>query len=479
MAAIELELRTVTDTEARLNWGHSWILMTRGIIIFALSSFASIDDLSTITEVTLRIYSKDKSDTAGLTPDIAVYQANTSEQDDFSHVDYGNVEDEPWSDAISYASFPSSGWVDFVLNETGVNAFKYHLLVGDSYMAFALRNANYDAANLEPTWSANALAYLEWATTETDGATYAPRLVVNVGDEPYEPPPTPPTPIYTLSEACDIHDLVLEISEREIYNDVRAECDLAEILELRPDATPDAFTSYEITKACYCPADSCTVHDFEAPAGQLYVAWIDAWISSIVMDSLTGLTQEQCEAIEAGTQWQGQYQDGICYLPPRRLNFRLLLQGQMGEVGSHLYAQIYNKYTSYNATVFVTAQYVALEPEKQDVKLRGLGEISTRKYGRRVMNLVWPLGITPLMMQSLIDDYIERYAEPVVFIRLTLVGKDDTIISRILDTHIDDAITLVNSELELNHDFWVNQVTISHRHDGLLEGVFQLEQVRS
>jgi len=45
--------------------------------------------------------------------------------------------------------------------------------------------------------------------------------------------------------ANELRDFTLEISDREIYNDIRAKCDVTEILTVRPDATPDLLLAFK------------------------------------------------------------------------------------------------------------------------------------------------------------------------------------------------------------------------------------------
>lgn len=475
--AITLELRSYTETRAGLGLYHYWHFLSRGIIIFPLADLHDIEDLSSITEAKIRIYGKSKTDTGSLAPTINVYQASPAESDDLNNTDYNAVGDTPWSTAIAYGDFPTSGWAEFILNSDGLTAFKYHLLVNDSYMAFALRNANYDVANVQPAWASGVLTKLEWATTETDGETYAPQLIVKVGAPPYEPPPTPPTPIYSLN-GCDMSDLELSFGEREIYNDIRAECDLTAILELRPDATPDYFTTFT-AEAYIGHANPVAVGETRQIIASVNpdhtnIQWLNI-VPEIGVATQMGMGEAECDSL-GGSWHQSQNESNqFCMLPREYAEYKYR---EISRTATTFTIEIENT-GDYELVGWFDIEYLAVSPETRYVKLRSIDDTSIEKYGRRVMNLVWQLGITPLAMQGLIDDYCERYAEPVVFARLTLIGKTDTLISRILDTHIDDAITLTNSDLELDHDFWVNQVQIIHRVDGLLEGLFELEQVRS
>ena len=112
----------------------------------------------------------------------------------------------------------------------------------------------------------------------------------------------------------DIQEFSIDVSDREIYNDIRAECDIWAILELHPDITPDFFES-ETTEQTYSLPPSEGVHAsvevfyFEAEAGEEGTYFTDAYISDMEIPAISGLSEAECEAIEAGTRWQGEYRE--------------------------------------------------------------------------------------------------------------------------------------------------------------------------
>jgi len=70
-----------------------------------------------------------------------------------------------------------------------------------------------------------------------------------------------------IYNANQLKDFTLEISDREIYNDIRAECDITEILTVRPDATPELFEEFTIGEGYYGLGVGQTSDDWIYPRG--------------------------------------------------------------------------------------------------------------------------------------------------------------------------------------------------------------------
>jgi hypothetical protein len=459
-----------------------WYAMARGGMTFPLAELkAELETLSeqTITSAKLRLYGINKYDGLGVTPTTNVYQLDPDSSETFTPTDYNRVYGDALSSAVAYGDWPELDWVEFELNEAAINLLKMKILL-DEYVSFSVRNTNYDVAGEAPAWGPDEMSGVEYASTEGEGEDYAPQLVVTIGAAVAEEL-IPVEPILTLA-AADFEGFTLDLSTREIYNDIRAECDITAILELRPDACPDLYDTYETSASFAIAAGEVEVFQISVPTEHLGAIFTDAWISSITLDTLAGLTQEECEAIEEGTAYEGQWDEesGLCYLPARASRFRLLIQGQNRETGE-LTVQVYNNYTEYegySANIVITAKYVALNPEKRYVKFRSTNETSIAKYGRRVMNLTWPLGQHPLTMQYMVNKYCEHHCEPVVMASLTLHGKTDALAEQILTLKIDDKIQIIHPGIELDDEFFINSIDISHDVNGILEGTFDLEQVR-
>jgi hypothetical protein len=105
---------------------------------------------------------------------------------------------------------------------------------------------------------------------------------------------------------------------------------------------------------------------------------------------------------------------------------------------------------------------------------------SINKYGRRSMDLNWPLGQTKAQVTSLVNSYLTRYKEPIPRVSIRLLGANDTNIGLILSLKISDRITVVNTELGMSADFFINSVNFYHdfQGDNIPVGEYTLEMVR-
>lgn len=286
----------------------------------------------------------------------------------------------------------------------------------------------------------------------------------------------------------DIQEFSIDLSDREIYNDIRAECDIWAILELHPDITPDFFEAESTTQTKSLPPSegvhaSVEVFYFEAGAGEEGTYFTDASISEMTILPISGLSEAECEAIEAGTRFQGEYYDGLCHVGVRPSRVRIYSTSYSSD-HPKLWVYVRNEYglygnsNPYTVEVTVTAEYYKLDPDQRYFKLRALDETSILKYGRRVMDLTWPLGQTPEQMQEIIDLYLERYAEPVCFANIKMLGKTAELQKQILGFDISDILLIVQAGLNLNTEFFINNINCRHDVSGCLEGTFDLEEVR-
>jgi len=269
-------------------------------------------------------------------------------------------------------------------------------------------------------------------------------------------------------EAEDIQGFSVDLSDREIYNDIRAECDLVDILELHPDATPEFMAEYYIDIEHTIPPYSQKLYIFRAPAehaAPYFLRAEEAWIYSETTTSTAGIIVD-------------------------RPNFN--------STRSEMWLTVFNRtgdpWTGsdpHTFTVVVRGHYTALDPGERYVRLRSVDETSVLKYGRRTMNLVWPMGQHPTYMQRIIDRYLERHSEPVCVANMLLVGKSAEIAQNILELDINDRVTITHPVLNIPREeegdyeyegfeteWFVNSIDCVHSVGGVLEGYFDLEQVR-
>jgi len=99
--------------------------------------------------------------------------------------------------------------------------------------------------------------------------------------------------------------------------------------------------------------------------------------------------------------------------------------------------------------------------------VRAYDETSILQYGRRTMNLVWPVGATEQQMQSIVDRYLAKHKDPAARLVVTLKGENDTIRAIIFGCEISEDVTVVCANLGLNDAFYIDSIAISGTPDGI------------
>lgn len=281
----------------------------------------------------------------------------------------------------------------------------------------------------------------------------------------------------TTFNANRMQSFALEISDREIYNDIRSECDITAILDLRPDATPEFFEKFEGEGYFYGLEYGQTINvTVEAQDEHSEIAWLELTRWTAMIEVLFGWTGAQCEAL-GGYMRSAPIGPPMCFLPSSlvKLDCRILSKSSTSVI-----VEVENlcDYTI-RGTIYVS--YTAVTSEQRFLKLRSVDETSARKYGRRVMDLRWPLGQHPVMMQSMIDLYKGRYSEPVSMAEMTLEGINAANVAAILELRMDGKHRFIHPRLEMDQEFFVNHIAGGLNREGtnLLSGTFSLEQVRT
>lgn len=280
--------------------------------------------------------------------------------------------------------------------------------------------------------------------------------------------------------ANQLKAFTLEISDREIYNDIRAECDVTEILTVRPDATPDLFLPFTAsTPSQQIEANSTVELTATADEDHSEIVWGTIVDYSFHPETILGWSQAVCEQLGGYWRYPSSLGTSLCSLPQglvdQDVEFEIVHKGD-----TTCTIEVINN-SDYLLRGKWYVSYIALSPETRYIKLRSTNAVSERKYGRRAMDLVWPLGITPNAMQSLIDNYCERYCEPVSLASMTLEGDTDAKITQILNMRIDDKHQIIHPGLDMDENFFVNNVSglFNREGSGILTGTFGLEQVRA
>ena len=115
----------------------------------------------------------------------------------------------------------------------------------------------------------------------------------------------------------------------------------------------------------------------------------------------------------------------------------------------------------------------------ETLMVRESDSISIGLYGRRAMNLAWPMGQTQAQTNELARAYLAKYKDPVPKVTLTVKGSTEELIYQILNRRVSDLITVVNNALGLYADFFINTVNVSQSVGGLLMATWELEYARS
>jgi len=280
-------------------------------------------------------------------------------------------------------------------------------------------------------------------------------------------------------------EIVVELNDREIYNDIRSQIDITEQTEVQGDGTSAEYK----TETVYYPALSIVVDGESSTDRTLYtkkghtdVTWTKAWCSSSSPYSIYGISEAECTAL-----------GGNYYSPSSRCSFTTntnkILVTILSRTSTSITIRIINK-DSLRSSIMVAASYryktqeaiqgpIWVETETRTLMVRAIDAVSIAKYGRRVMNLTWPLGQSQEQMQSLVNNYLAKYKEAVPQISMTIKGINDTLIEQILVRKISDMITVQNTELGMSADFFINSVKGIQDVEGILKATYELEQVRA
>lgn len=166
MTVVHIQTNTVVD---------GWWNNRRGIALFdatGLPSNAEIDLGELDLYGRLAVDYGHKTDGLNISPNVNIYASTPASNIDLVNADYQELGSTPFCDTpITYAGF-SEGYNVFALNVAGRSAISKTLI-----SKFGIQNANYDVAQVEPTWSLQKFSYL-CAYPAEKGSGYKPKLVV-------------------------------------------------------------------------------------------------------------------------------------------------------------------------------------------------------------------------------------------------------------------------------------------------------------
>ncbi len=158
--------------------GHTnqWNQLVRSIFLFDTSSLGAG---ATISAATLSLFGTSKQDDHANTPNIDIYTSTPGSNTTLADSDFGQLGSTSQTGSpTTYASFSTSAYNNFVFNATGLGNISK-----TGISKFGARNANYDVANVAPTWGASGITKL--AGNFAEAATKAspdPKLVVTTSN---------------------------------------------------------------------------------------------------------------------------------------------------------------------------------------------------------------------------------------------------------------------------------------------------------
>jgi hypothetical protein len=152
------------------SYSSLWAYLIRGVLLFDTSS---LPDEASISAATLSFYGYGKYDGLSVAPDINIYSSAPASNTALAAGDFDSLGSPTFCDTpVTFAGYNDAGYNDFALNTSGIAA-----IFKNGVSKFGVRNANYDAANIEPSWSASGDVRIAAYMSE-QGVGYQPKLVV-------------------------------------------------------------------------------------------------------------------------------------------------------------------------------------------------------------------------------------------------------------------------------------------------------------
>ena len=260
-----------------------------------------------------------------------------------------------------------------------------------------------------------------------------------------------------MSTFDDVLDVVYELSDREIYNDIRSQIG---ITESSTETIVDADPTYEwryYTVNTGLPA-SWRTNIKKHVASYNALSW--------KLDSHSAMYQD------TDGSWKPYY-DYSVWIEESDTDHCTVHYKNTGSHYASLHYVLKYKYLASEGF-----SHEETSTTYSTLTVRATDETSIGKYGRRVMNLVWPEGQAQTDMQSLVEWYLAKYKEPVATVRLTVVGGDDTKKAAILDSDYSQRDTVTLSALGLDTNFFIDRIEIRDDLKGMPMANLELVEVR-
>ena len=228
---------------------------------------------------------------------------------------------------------------------------------------------------------------------------------------------------YTVDDS--MVKIIYDLSDREIYNDIRAEIGLLKTETVLDD---DADYSWKFwAKTSTLPAPGYTTWK-----------WFTATLQDPILWQLTDVSAVDSNSVP--------YFDYECELDDTvdDLTKGVRIKNTGTSTGKITYKVRYK---------YLSVEEVSHEEMSWDtLTVRSFDETSIKKYGRRVMPLRWPQGATTEQMQMIADAALARYKDPYPVLHVTLRGDTAAKATQILTREISDTITVTCDNLGMSGD---------------------------
>ena len=154
------------------NMNSLWRSLRRTISLFDTSAIGST---STITSAALSHYvSSDTIELVSGDPTISIYGSTPASNTSLANSDYGQTGTTAFATAIAMSAISGDAYSGWPLNETGLGNISKIGITKTS-----LKNSNWDALNIAPTWSSSALCNFVIFSADEAGSAQDPKLVVD------------------------------------------------------------------------------------------------------------------------------------------------------------------------------------------------------------------------------------------------------------------------------------------------------------
>lgn len=150
---------------------NQWSNLRRGIFLFDTSVLGTS---AAVSAATLSLYGTTKGDNLASAPDLDIYTVAPASNTAIANADFltfGSTSQT--TGPITYASLSTSGYNEWTFNSTGIANVST-----SGVSKFGSQNANYDVANVAPSWSSFTDSWFEGYYADQTGTANDPKLVV-------------------------------------------------------------------------------------------------------------------------------------------------------------------------------------------------------------------------------------------------------------------------------------------------------------